>query len=271
MGARLYSYYGGKARLTAEIRELLPPHAGTYIEPFFGSGAVFFSLEQGRYERAVINDMEDGVVHFLRTLAGADGEELIERLKRLVPDEYEFKKVKHLERLGYTCCSDIEKAVCVYITLTQSYNCLRRNFRRGMSVERYQRQIAGGLQEAREKLQGVEILQGDAYDVIKRYKDDSSAVIFLDSPYLPCTRIAPQSYYAEMRPSDHVRILLEVRDAKAKCILCGYQEEHDGLYDRYLLSQPNWNAQMLKEVTKPCANQRGQAGKKAQEWIWKNF
>lgn len=268
--ARLYSYYGGKARLTEELKAIIPK-CDTYIEPFFGSGAVFFSLESGHYSKAVINDMEVGLIHFIRLLASEQGEELIEWLKKLEPDKFWFCEAKHMERLHYPDCSNLERAVFFYITMTQSYNCLRKNFRRGMNTERYQKQIANGLPAARKKLQGVEILQGDAYDVIMQYKNDPNAVLFLDSPYLPSTRTVPQSYYAEMRASDHVRMLLAVRDAQAKCILCGYQEEHNGLYDRYLLSQPNWNAQMLKEVTKPCANQRGQKGKVAQEWVWKNF
>ena len=269
--ARLYSYYGGKARLTKEICELLPEKFDTYVEPFFGSGSVFFALEQDRYKKAVVNDIEEGIIHFLRTLVGEEGEELVRQLKELDPDEYEFKTAKYLERLRYVRCSPIKKAIYVYITITQSYNCLRKNFRRGMNTERYQNQIAKGLPAAREKLQGAEILQGDAYDVIMKYKDNPNAVLMIDSPYLPKTRTAPQSYYSELRESDHVRMLLAVRDAKAKCILCGYQEEHDGLYDRYLLSRPNWTAQILKEVAKPCANKRGNMGKKAEEWIWKNY
>lgn len=270
MGARLYSYYGGKARMTKEIGELIPEH-GTYVEPFFGSGAMFFSLEKGRYSKAVVNDMEEGVIHFIRLLAGEQGEELIGRLIKLEPDKFLFWEAKQMEQLRYHGCSDMERAVFFYITMTQSYNCLRKNYRKGINTGRYQKQIANGLPAAREKLQGVEILQGDAYDVIMQYKDDPTAVLFIDSPYVQRTRAVPNSYYHEMRDADHVRMLLAVRDAEAKCILCGYQEEYDGLYDRYLLSQPKWNAKMIKEVAKPCANRRGSAGKKAQEWIWKNF
>lgn len=268
--ARLFSYYGGKARLTEEFKKLLPK-CRTYIEPFFGSGAVFFSLEGGYYSKAVINDMEEGLIHFIRLLASEQGEELIERLIQLEPDKFLFWEAKHMEQLRYYDCSDMERAVFFYIAMTQSYNCLRKNFRKEMNKERYQKQIANGLPVAREKLQGVEILQGDAYDVIMQYKDDSTAVLFIDSPYVHRTRTAPNSYYHEMRDADQVQMLLAVRDAKAKCILCGYQEEHDGLYDGYLLSHPNWNAQMLKEIPKACANRRGQKGKVAQEWIWKNF
>lgn len=270
MRARLYSYYGGKARWADELAQMIPK-CEVYIEPFFGSGAVFFSLGEGKYERAVVNDKEEGVVHFIRVLAGSKGDELIDRLERLIPDEYDFKTAKRMELMRYAGCSDVERAVYFYITLTQSYNCLRKNFRNGMIAERYQKQIKNGLPEARKKLKGVEILQGDAYDVIEKYKDEPTAVLFLDSPYVHGTRSSRDAYYHEMSDADHVRMLLAVREAKAKCILCGYREEYDGLYDRYLLSNPAWKVEMIGEVAKPCANQRGHKGTKAKEWIWKNF
>lgn len=268
--AKLYPYYGGKARMTKELKALIPK-CRIYIEPFFGSGAVFLALDKEQYEHAIVNDMEEGIIQFIRLLSSDMGEELIERLSLLEPDEYEFKTAKRMELAGYTGCSEMQKAIYFYRLVTQSYNCLRKNYRRGMDTIRYQRHIFGELTEARKKLLGTEIRQGDAYDVIEQYKNDDTAVMFIDSPYVHRTRKAVKSYYFEMSDADHVRMLLSVRDAKAKCILCGYQEEYNGLYDRYLLSHPNWNAQILKEVTKPCANRRGSKGEMAQEWIWKNF
>ena len=40
----LIKWAGGKRRLLAEIRQLLPDDFNRYYEPFFGSGALFFSL-----------------------------------------------------------------------------------------------------------------------------------------------------------------------------------------------------------------------------------
>lgn len=45
----LLKWVGGKRQLLPALRRFYPPAFGTYIEPFFGSGAVFFDLwEQGR-------------------------------------------------------------------------------------------------------------------------------------------------------------------------------------------------------------------------------
>ncbi len=45
----LLKWVGGKRQLLPALRRYYPPQFGAYIEPFFGSGAVFFDLwEQGR-------------------------------------------------------------------------------------------------------------------------------------------------------------------------------------------------------------------------------
>jgi len=42
--APLLKWVGGKRQLLPQLRRFYPPEFGTYIEPFFGSGAVFFDL-----------------------------------------------------------------------------------------------------------------------------------------------------------------------------------------------------------------------------------
>ena len=51
-------WVGGKQAFLARLGSLLPPVAGTYYEPFLGSGAVFFHLQrvQGRPLEAVLGD-----------------------------------------------------------------------------------------------------------------------------------------------------------------------------------------------------------------------
>lgn len=51
-------WVGGKQAFVARFKTLLPPVAGTYFEPFLGSGAVFFHLQRahGRPLEAVLGD-----------------------------------------------------------------------------------------------------------------------------------------------------------------------------------------------------------------------
>lgn len=76
-------YPGSKWRIAGEIVARIPEHH-TYLEPFFGSGAVFFSKEPSRIE--MINDLTTTY----RTCSAAygmirtDWPELLQQ--RLIPD-----------------------------------------------------------------------------------------------------------------------------------------------------------------------------------------
>lgn len=56
----LLNYPGSKANLSAEIIGMMPKHR-SYLEPFFGSGAVFFRKEKSPIE--TINDLDGDVAY----------------------------------------------------------------------------------------------------------------------------------------------------------------------------------------------------------------
>lgn len=58
-------YPGSKWRIAGEIVARIPEHH-TYLEPFFGSGAVFFSKEPSRIE--MINDLDNNVPNLFRCI-----------------------------------------------------------------------------------------------------------------------------------------------------------------------------------------------------------
>ena len=76
---------GGKRRLLPQLRALLPASSGSYREPFFGGGAVYFALAaDGRVAPAdaVICDHNPAVVALYRHLA-ADVDDLLVQLRLL--------------------------------------------------------------------------------------------------------------------------------------------------------------------------------------------
>jgi DNA adenine methylase len=60
---RPYGFPGGKSRLTGAILAHTPPHT-TYVEPFFGGGAVFWAAKP--VPKMVINDVDPQTVGFLK-------------------------------------------------------------------------------------------------------------------------------------------------------------------------------------------------------------
>jgi DNA adenine methylase len=58
----IVKWAGGKRRLLTKIKENLPTHLnGTYFEPFFGGGALFFNLEP---KKAFLNDINTELIDF---------------------------------------------------------------------------------------------------------------------------------------------------------------------------------------------------------------
>ena len=82
----ILKYPGAKNRIADWICEYIPKH-DVYVEPYFGSGAIFFSKQPARIE--TINDMDGNVVNYFKVIRERP-EELVQAL-RMTPygrDEY---------------------------------------------------------------------------------------------------------------------------------------------------------------------------------------
>ena len=72
----ILKYPGSKWGIADRLVELIPPHH-SYVEPFFGSGAVFFCKQESDIE--TINDLDSNVVNLFSCI-----QEDAERLARLI-------------------------------------------------------------------------------------------------------------------------------------------------------------------------------------------
>lgn len=61
----ILKWVGGKRQLLPTIHEMLPDKISTYYEPFFGGGALFFSLLP---EKAVLNDFNPQLIGMYRAI-----------------------------------------------------------------------------------------------------------------------------------------------------------------------------------------------------------
>ena len=76
----LLKWAGGKGQLLPELLSLVPDDFdGTYIEPFFGGGALYFALQP---KTAIISDKNPEIVNVYQQVAN-DPEAIIAALKRL--------------------------------------------------------------------------------------------------------------------------------------------------------------------------------------------
>lgn len=272
MQIKYYNWYGGKFRVILYITPLIPLDITAFYEPFMGSGAV--TLNKWRSNLEVLNDLDPDLVRLFKLMADkVKGKILLERLLKLEYSEAEFIRAKRATANGFVNIDDeFRKAELTYVLITQSFNNTRKNFRRGMSQRKYTEDLKFHLPYVYERLQGVRVLNMNAIELVAKIKNNPTAFAFLDPPYREELRGkgATKIYKCEMPYSEQVRLLMTIRDAKCRIMLCGYRSKdgHD-LYDEYLLPY-GWKHYLLAELVKSC---QGSLSKRdiGEEWIWVNY
>lgn len=269
MMVKFYNWYGGKQRMVPIIRWLLPEYK-SYYEVFMGSASLL--LNTARCEREVLNDLDPDLAHLMGTLADRKkGKMLMEKLFHLEYGQEVFEKAKACAKSGYAGLSDIDRAVKVYVQITQSFNNTRKTFRKNIDTWKYQRDIRFDVPKAYKRLDGVEVWNRDAINVLAEIKGDRDAFVFADPPYRHELRgkSARKVYHCELSESDQIRLLETIRDAECKIMLCGYKAESGpDLYDRYLLPY-GWHCYKLMDVPKSCQTKKDRD--MAEEFIWVNY
>lgn len=231
-----------------------------YLEPFLGSGAVFFNKRPGAVE--TVNDLDGDIVNLFQILRNRPEE--LQRALDLTPysrEEYD---------LSFQPCADpLEKARRYMVKTTQAIGaklngkCGWRNHKRmkiGGSACKWAG-ITETIDEAAKRLRGsatnlVQIEQMDAFRLIERY-NNPDCLIYLDPPYVRSSRKSGALYRCEMTDADHRRLLGLIANSRAKIILSGYENE---LYDKAL--QGWWKDTTMSQTT---------STKMAVETIWMNY
>lgn len=255
-------YPGSKWTLADWIISLFPDgyEKMVYLEPFVGSGAVFFKKNPSAVE--TINDLDGDVVNLFRVLR--EQPEELARVIDLTPysrEEYD----KSFE------CSEVplEKARRFLVKTNQAigakmnHKCGWRNHKQvriGGTACKW-RGIPEALFPAAERLRGtqtqlVQIEQMDAFRLIEKY-NAPEVLMYLDPPYVRSSRRSGAMYSHEMNMADHQKLLRLIIASKAKIVLSGYASS---LYDEQLLA---WN-----RFEKECQTT---SGEKAKEVVWLNY
>ena len=218
-GSASLRYPGAKWSLAAVICEHFGPHYH-YVEPFFGSGAVFFTKNPSPHE--LLNDLNSAVVGFFRVLRDRPDEIL--RQLELTPwsrEEYDHSHEvtgdeledarRFVVRVWQAHASDLAKK-------TGWKNRGSSQRARGMS-DRWQR-VPDELALMAERLKHAEIENRPAVQVIRRF-NTADTLIYADPPYLPETR-TQQMYAEEMTREEHVQLLETLLEHQGPVVLSGY-------------------------------------------------
>lgn len=252
----IMKYPGSKWGTAEWIISHFPKHH-SYLEPFFGSGGVFFNKPRSNIE--TINDLDGEVINLFNWIK-KDPERLAREIY-FTPysrELYEEAYIKEPE-------NDLEKAVMFYIRLNMGHGFRTEGAKVGWKVDIQGREkayaaadwckIPEKIMEAAERLRGVQIDNRPAVEVIKRYNFEN-VLIYCDPPYVLSTRCRKQ-YKHEMTDEDHEELLDALLKHSGPVIISGYTSR---LYEEKL---KDW-----------CREEKANLAQNAQrrnEIIWFNF
>ncbi len=249
-------YPGSKWSIARWIISYFPDHH-SYLDPFFGSGAVLFNKPRSHIE--TVNDLDGNVVNLFEWIR-RDPE-------RLAHEIYWTPYARQVYEGAFAAepGDSFERAVNFYIRLNQGHGFRTNGEREGWKNDVQGRERAYASQEwshlpekilqAAERLRGVQIECRPAVELIQRF-NSTRVLVYGDPPYVLGTRHGKQYKY-EM-DDDGQNALLDVLLAhKGPVLLSGYDSE---LYNRRLVG---WHRE---ETT--CYSQ---VGSKKKEVLWMNF
>lgn len=253
MMKQMLKFPGGKWRISEWIISFFPEHK-VYLEPFFGSGGVFFNKEPSYLE--TINDLDGDIVNLFRVCR--EHPEELAKLLYFTP----------FAREEFNDCYDIsgnsvERARKTIVRYHQSFgtsNSSRNSWKNtqksgGPRCATMWNYLPDTVFEVCERLKNAQIENTDAITLIERYNHPET-LIYLDPPYLQNLR-KKDLYNFDLDGQGHIKLLAAIKDSKSKIIISGYDSF---LYESILR---DWRS-AEKETT-------AQFGKRRTEKIWMNF
>lgn len=202
----ILKWAGGKTQMLGELMPRVPKTYGRYIEPFFGGGALFFSLKP---ENAIIADSNPELINmYLQVAHHVD--DVIECLQKYENTSEMFYEVRSLD--WQTLPKAEAAARTIYLNKT-CFNSLYRVNRSGQfntPFGKYKNPKIcdiDALRLASEALRKADILCGDYILVLEHYAQPGDFV-FLDPPYLPISENSDFKRYTKEQfyEDDHVEL-----------------------------------------------------------------
>lgn len=256
-------YPGSKWSLAKWIIGHMPPH-DVYLEPYFGSGAVFFTKKPVKFE--TINDLDCDVYNLFRVIRERKAE-LAEAIRWTPWARKEYTDIipplgtmESIIRTG----DPVEDARRFLVRMHMGYGSKtsdRTGWRndingvgRGSSNPRVWKGLPAKILAVADRLMDAQIECQPALKLIERYQR-GEVLIYVDPPYPLSTR-AKRQYAKEMTDADHAELLDTLDRHPGPVLLSGYSCP---LYDDRL---PHWTRRTHK------ANAEG--GRERTEVLWLN-
>lgn len=254
----IVKYPGSKWSLANWIISVFPEHH-SYLEPFFGTGAVLFNKPRSHIE--TVNDLDGNVVNLFECIR-TDPERLARNIY-LTPYSREVYEKAFCENEKPE--DPFERALNFYICLNMGHGFRTNGKKVGWKNDVQGRErgyaaldwckLPDRIIQASERLRGVQIENRPAAELIPRF-NYRNVLIYCDPPYMLETRHDKQ-YRCEMDAEDHEELLKLLLEHKGPVVISGYETE---LYNNMLAG---WNRYETIAYSNVCSKKR--------EIIWMNF
>lgn len=252
----IFKYPGSKWSIAKWIIDFFPEHH-SYMEPFFGSGAVLFNKPRSNIE--TVNDLDGNVVNLFEWIR-RDPE-------RLAYEIYytPYSRKLYDDAFASEPADSFEKAVNFCIRLNMGHGFRTNGEKVGWKNDVQGRErayaaldwcrIPEKIMEAAERLRGVQIECRPAVELIQRF-NSPKVLIYLDPPYVLSTRHGKQ-YRCEMDDDQHNNLLDAALAHKGPVLISGYDND---LYNDRL---KGWHRE-----ERTCYSQ---VASRKREVLWMNF
>lgn len=252
----IIKYPGSKWSIAEWIISFFPEHH-SYLEPFFGSGAVLFNKPRSNIE--TVNDLDGNVVNLFEWIK-KDPE-------RLAHEIYFTPYARQAYENAFASVPEdsLGQAVNFYIRLNMGHGFRTSGEKVGWKndVQGRERSYASQdwcnlpekIMQAAERLRGVQIENRPAVELIQRF-NYPNVLIYADPPYVLSTRHGKQ-YRCEMNDQEHNNLLDVLLAHKGPVLLSGYD---NALYNDRLRS---WHREETNSYSQVCSKKR--------EVLWMNF
>lgn len=227
----LLHYPGSKKRIAPWIIKHMPPHH-SYLEPYFGGGAVLFEKEPSRIE--TVNDLDSDVVNFFRVIQNPESREQLQQwitytpyARQVYDESFEREPKTPIEKAGYFAVRSMQSHG---FRLSEKCGWKKDVYgREAAYAVRYWNELPEALSLMAARLKEVQIEHKPAIELIRAF-NHGNVLMYIDPPYVLSTRSRKQ-YRHEMMDSEHEELLQVLCGSQAKVMLSGYDCK---LYDRYL-------------------------------------
>jgi DNA adenine methylase len=230
------------------------PEHKVYLEPFFGSVAIFFRKQPSMLE--TINDIDRNVTNLFRAIRDYP-EKLAEKV-HLTP----LSREEYYSSFDADPSDEIELARVFLIRCNQAIGGKtsdRTGWRSNINPVNNQKskewdKLPSRIFKVANRLKSAQIENQAAVQVIERYRRND-VLIYADPPYLIETR-TKRHYAHEMTPEEHEAFLKALNQHKVFAIVSGYGSD---MYNDILSS---WSKQAKVATTETATSK--------QEVLWLN-